>query len=622
MLSGGLAAGIRAAAPKEFAPESLEATVPQRVAAFSRQEPDTPALESDAGRMSYGELIRAADRLAAYLRRLGAGPDVPIGLCLPRSFERVVAALAVWRAGAAFVALDPAWPKDRLRALLDDAGAPVVVAQPYVADQLAGPGRASVVLERDAAAIDACPPFEAAPPKADDLAYLVYTSGSTGAAKGVEITHGALLNLVLWHKAAFGTGPNDRASHVAGLGFDAAVWELWPALAAGATVVLADDDVRTSPQALGDWLVRRQITTAFVPTTLAEPLLAHPWPADTALRFLLTGADTLHSYPPADLPFAVVNNYGPTECTVVATSGVIAPDADGAVLPPIGRPIAETQIHLLDSDGQPVADGGVGEIFIGGTGVGRGYRNRPELTAERFVPDPFSDRPGARLYRTGDLGRRRPDGQIEFHGRIDDQVKIRGHRVEPDEVAAALNRHPAVAASAVVARETGCQRSLAAYVVPAQAPPDPTALREFLAALLPDYMLPGSFTSLSALPLTANGKLDKAALPEPGYGDLAGLAPSREPQTPTEARLAEIVAAVLGLERVGIDDNFFLLGGHSLLATQVVMRAREAFGVEVTLRHLFEAKTVTRLAEAVEGLLLEALEGMSDEEALRLAAAD
>ncbi|NEX91438.1 non-ribosomal peptide synthetase [Caulobacter sp. 17J65-9] len=597
--------------------------MPQRVAACSRQAPEAPALESGHGHMTYGELVRAADRLAAYLRRLGAGPDVPIGLCLPRSFERVVAALAIWRAGAAFVALDPDWPKDRIRALLDDAGAPVVVAELYIADQLAGPGRASVAFERDASAIDACPPFEAVSPEADALAYLVYTSGSTGAAKGVEITHGALLNLVLWHQAAFGTGPNDRASHVAGLGFDAAVWELWPALAAGATVVLADDDVRTSPQALGDWLVRQQISTAFVPTTLAEPLLTRSWPADTALRFLLTGADTLHSYPPAGLPFALVNNYGPTECTVVATSGVIAPEAGDAVLPSIGRPIAETQIHLLDSDGEPVADGGVGEIYIGGTGVGRGYRNRPDLTAERFVPDPFSDRPGARLYRTGDLGRRRPDGQIEFHGRIDDQVKIRGHRVEPDEVAAALNRHPGVAASAVVAREVGCQRSLAAYVVAAQAPPpDPTALREFLAVLLPEYMLPGSFTALSALPLTANGKLDKAALPEPGYADLAGLAPTREPQTPTEARLAEIVAAVLGLERVGVDDNFFLLGGHSLLATQVVMRAREAFGVEVTLRHLFEAKTVTRLAEAVEGLLLEALEAMSDEEALRLAAAD
>lgn len=621
MFNGG--PGTATEALGEIASMPIDASVPQRVAAYARQTPNAPALESDLGRMSYGELGRAADRLAAHLRRLGIGPDVPVGLCLPRSLERIVAVQAIWRAGGAFVALDPAWPAERLRSLIDDAGAPVVIAEAAGADQLAGLGLTTVVLARDAAAIDAGAPLDAPQaPGPESLAYVVYTSGSSGAAKGVEITHGNLLNLVLWHQSAFGVRPGDRASHIAGLGFDAAVWEVWPYLASGASVVLADEAVRTSPEALGGWLAQQNIDVAFVPTTLAEPLLAFPWPQDAALRFLLTGADTLHSYPPAGLPFALVNNYGPSECAVVATSGIV--DAGGAenILPPIGRPIANTQIHLLDPDGEPVADGRVGEIVIGGLGVGRGYRNRPDLTEERFAPDRFSARPGARLYRTGDLGRRLPDGQIEFHGRVDDQVKIRGHRVEPDEVTAALNRHPSVAASAVVARETGCLRSLAAYVVPAAGrAPDPDELREFLAALLPEYMVPASFVRLDALPLTANGKLDKAALPEPGYADLAGQAPSRAPQTPTEERLAEIVAAVLGLERVGVDDNFFLLGGHSLLATQVVMRARAAFGVELTLRHLFEAKTVANLAEAVEGLLLEALAGLSDEEARRLAGA-
>jgi acyl-CoA synthetase (AMP-forming)/AMP-acid ligase II len=342
------------------------------------------------------------------------------------------------------------------------------------------------------------------------------------------------------------------------------------------------------------------------------------WPADAALRVLLTGADTLHLRPPAGLPFVLVNNYGPSECAVVATSGPAAP-GEGA--PDIGLPIAHTRIHLLDADGEPVADGAVGEIWVGGRGVGRGYRNRPDLTAERFPPDPFTDAPGARLYRTGDLGRRLPDGRIEFRGRIDDQVKIRGHRVEPDEVAAALRRHPAVAACAVAARDgSGGDRVLAAWVVPtAGATIEPAELRAHLAGLLPDYMLPAAYVRLDALPLTSNGKLDRSALPEPGYADTAGNG-SREAQTPTEARLAEIVAGVLGLERVGVDDNFFLLGGHSLLATQVVMLARASFGVEVTLRHLFEAQTVANLAVTVEELLIEALEGMSEDEALRLAA--
>jgi acyl-CoA synthetase (AMP-forming)/AMP-acid ligase II/acyl carrier protein len=435
--------------------------------------------------------------------------------------------------------------------------------------------------------------------------------------KGVEITHGNLLNLVFWHRRAFGVTAADKASHLAGLGFDASVWEVWPYLTAGASVALVPRDVGTSPDLLRQWLCDEQVTMAFVPTALAEPMIGADWPVNTALRCLLTGADTLHTWTRPGLPFAVVNNYGPTECTVVATSGVIPPRDAGGALPSIGRPIAHTQIHLLDPHGQPVAAGELGEIHIGGASVGRGYRNRPDLTAQAFVPDRFSQAPGARLYRTGDLGRLLPDGQIAFHGRLDNQVKIRGHRVEPDEIVSVLAQHPGVASGAVIARAAGSgERRLVAYVVPAGCGPlTAESLREFLAIRLPEWMIPASFVRLPSLPLTSNGKLDHTALPEPSPDNALDETRYRAPETPTEQRAAAIVAEVLGVVRVGLDDNFFLMGGHSLLGAQVVLRMREAFGVDVTLWHLFEAKTVVHLAATIEHLLIEKVAALTDEEA-------
>jgi amino acid adenylation domain-containing protein len=506
--------------------------------------------------------------------------------------------------------------------VLDDARVPVLVTGTDRAASLCDDARIAVVLERDQAAIDRFP--AAAPAVAlrnDDLAYIIYTSGSTGEPKGVEITHGNLLNLIDWHRARFGVTAADRAGHVAGLGFDAAVWEIWPYLCAGACVSLASEQVRMSAPLLRSWLVDQEITIAFVPTPLAEPLMTTTWPAGTALRFLLTGGDTLHDHPPPGLPFAVINNYGPTECTVVATSGEVPPRLNGEALPAIGWPIAHTRIHLLDERGDPVPDGAIGEIHIGGAGVGRGYRGRPDLTARSFVPDPFSGVPGARLYRTGDLGERLPDGQIAFHGRLDEQQKIRGHRVEPDEIARTLNRHPLVAASAVLARGGApSDKELVAYVVPdAAAAPTAEALRRFLAELLPDYMIPARFVQLDALPLTASGKLDRQALPTPTADNALDQASYRAPATPTERRLAEIIGALLGTERVGANDNFFLIGGHSLLGTQVLLRAREAFGVDLTLRDLFEAGSVAQLAAVIEDLLIVQLEAMSEDEARRRA---
>ncbi len=592
--------------------------VPDMVAHAARRSPDAIALSAACGTMTYAELDQRAARLAAYLRSFGAGPGELVGICLDRSFDQIVAVLASWKAGAAYLPLDPAWPDARLRGLVDDARCTVLVSNREHADRCGTSALPLVVLDRDADAIDDRDGSVPAAASPDQLAYVIYTSGSTGAPKGVEISHANLANLVAWHNAAFAVTAADRASHLAGLGFDAAVWELWPYLAVGASVALVPDAERTSGARLHDWLLAQRITIAFAPTAIAEQLIDQSWPADTALRFVLTGADLLHTHPRPGLPFQLVNNYGPTECTVVATSAVVAPLGATAGLPSIGRPIANTRIHLLDADGAPVAAGQPGEMYVGGAGVGRGYRGRADLTAERFV-----ELRGERLYRTGDLASLRPDGEIAFHGRIDDQVKIRGHRIEPGEVASVLGRHAAVSAAAVVARtdERG-EAQLVGYIVPAlDIAATAEEIRAFLAGHLPEYMIPGAFVRLDALPLTANGKLDRAALPAPDAGNALGDANFAAPTTPAEERLAEILAEVMGRGPVGIDDNFFLLGGHSLLGTQVVLRASEAFGVDLTLRHLFQAPTVRQLAVLIEGLVMQMIEAMSDDDA-RLRAAE
>jgi amino acid adenylation domain-containing protein len=590
------------------------------VAQIAKERPDAIALTAACGQLTYGELNSRADRLARYLRSLGAGPEVLVGVCLNRSFDQIVTILAVMKSGAAFLPLDPAWPTSRLQKLLDDAQAPLVITGADHAEALAADGRTAIVPDRDRAKIASAAGEIAAVVHRENLAYVIYTSGSTGEPKGAEITHGNLLNLIFWHRSAFSVTAADRASHLAGLGFDASIWEVWPYLTAGAEVVLVDDSVRTAPDLLRRFIVDEKINVAFVPTALAEPMIAADWPADTALHFLLTGADTLHGRPRATLPFALINNYGPTECTVVATSGSIdaVPDTE---LPPIGAPIANTNIYLLDENRMPVAAGDIGEIYIGGSGVGRGYRNRDAMTAEKFLPDPFRQSSGALMYRTGDLGRLRPDNQVGFHGRIDNQEKIRGHRVEPEEITAALGRHPQVMSCAVVARGDGQgAKQLVAYVVPAEGVPNSNDLHAFLAALLPDYMIPSAFVRIDTLPLTTSGKLDREALPAPCAANALGRSESRAPQTPTEICLAEIVAGVLNVPQIGLDDNFFMTGGHSLLGTQVVMRARDDFGVDLTLRHLFAAPTVAKLAAVIEKLAFEKVASMSlDEAALKAA---
>jgi amino acid adenylation domain-containing protein len=580
----------------------------------ARAWPNAVALSAGSRKTTYGALINDADELARELIELGAGADIPIGICVDRSIEHVIAILGALRAGSCFLPLDPDWPANRLCGVLDNAGAPIVIAAPRLVAKLRASNRNVLSSEREPRRRGVLE--EVRDPTGESLAYLIYTSGSTGQPKGVEITHRNLLHLVTWHREAFDISEKDHASWIAGLGFDASIWELFPYLTVGACIHIPEDHVRVSADALRAWVVEQSITIAFAPTPLAELLIGAPWSADTALRTLLTGGDTLHLRPRSGLPFRVVNNYGPTECTVVATSGLVAVESVSGALPTLGKPIENARIAILDETGEPMGQGEVGEIHIAGAGVARGYRDRPELTAERFVilaPDRSVE--AERYYRTGDLGSWTADGEIAFHGRTDDQIKIRGHRVEPDEISAALSRHPGVAQSAVVAQGDGLERQLIAYLVLAsQEAPRAEDLRDFLAARLPNYMLPASFVRIASLPLTSNGKLDRSALPPPSPANLLGSVQYRAPRSPVELQITAIIEDLLGLTGVGIDDNFFLLGGHSLLGTQLVLRVREVFGAELTLRDLFEAQTIQNLAAKVEELVVSMVAAMNEEE--------
>jgi amino acid adenylation domain-containing protein len=580
-------------------------------ARITANDPATIALRAACGTMTYGDLAVRAGHLATRLRMVGIGPESLVAIWLDRSFDQIVSALAVWMAGGAFLPLDPAWPDARLRMIVGDARCALVIGDADAAVRLGGSAPQVVAPDQSPIAAATLPAIASG-----SLAYVIYTSGSTGTPKGVEITHANLDALIAWHGEAFAVTSADRGSHLAGLGFDAAIWEIWPYLAAGASVSLIGEPARTSGAMLKDWLLAERITVAFAPTALADELIAADWPSNTPLRLLLTGADRLLTHPRPGLPFALVNNYGPTECTVVATSAIVPPGVGADTLPPIGYPIAGTTIHLLDEAGRPVAGGAIGEILIGGAQVARGYRGRPDLTAERFV---MLD--GERVYRTGDRGAWLADGQIAYHGRLDDQAKIRGHRIEPEEIASTLRRHPAIAAAAVMARagDDG-EAHLVAYLVGAGDLPDGEAMNLWAAERLPDYMVPASFVRLDALPLTANGKIDRAALPPPSPANTLAAAGFAAPETPAEQRLADILGDVLGRGPVGIDDNFFLLGGHSLLGTQVVLRAGDAFGVDLTLRHLFLAPTIRQLALLIEEMVLAMIDAMSDDEARQRAA--
>ncbi|MEO7020421.1 MAG: non-ribosomal peptide synthetase [Ktedonobacteraceae bacterium] len=587
----------------------------QRIACQAAATPNAVALRSGNETLSYRELNQRANQLAHSLQTFGVGPDTLVALCVERSLAMVVGLLGILKAGGAYVPLDPSSPPERLTYMLKDAQAPVLVTLhnqlPYFSEHSVH----IICLDVDA---DTLAQQSTADPistvTTSDLAYVIYTSGSTGQPKGVQITHSNLLNLVHWHQHAFAVTSADRATQVASPAFDATGWELWPYLSLGASVSLPNEETRVTPTLLRDWLVEQQITITFLPTPLAESIISLGWPATLALRFLLTGADTLRRYPLASLPFALINNYGPTEATVVATSGLVPSLAYAQEPPALGLPITNTHIVILDEQLQEVPVGIPGELYIGGAGLARGYHNRPELTAQRFITSPFD--PSTRLYKTGDLARWLPDGQIAFLGRADHQIKLRGYRIEPGEIVAALNQQPAILASLVIAREDlpGEKRLVAYIVLVPGAEVTAKSLRESLASSLPDYMLPALFVSLPALPVMPNGKIDRAALPAPDAANTLREGALAQPNTPTEARLVEIMAPLLGLEQLGVDENFFMLGGHSLLGAQIIMRVTATFSVNLTLLTLFEAPTIQELSAEIEQLVLAKLETLSEDE--------
>ncbi|MET0400339.1 MAG: amino acid adenylation domain-containing protein, partial [Longimicrobiaceae bacterium] len=565
--------------------------------------PDAPAVVFGEDALTYGELERRANQLAHALRRRGVGPEVRVGLCLERGVAQVVAVLAAWKAGGAYVPLDPAAPARRQEALLDASGAPVLLTQAHLAGRFGGYAGAVLRLDADRDEIEResveAPQDEAVPA---NLAYVIYTSGSTGTPRGVLVQHASVVNLAAALGEAVysrrGGGAAPRVSVNGPLTFDTSVKQLVQLLH-GATLCIVPEEVRLDARLLGAYLRRHSVevldcTPAQLRQLLADGLLDEAGPALTDLLVAGEAMDAGLWEALGALPGRRAwNLYGPTECTVDASLRRV----DGA-RPTIGRAVANARLYVLDADGEPVLAGVVGELYVGGAGVARGYQGHPDLTAGRFVPDAFGG-PGERLYRTGDRVRWTGAGELEYVGRTDHQVKVRGFRVEPGEIEAALAGLPGVREAVVAVREDAPgQKRLVAYVVPEPGTGVSGAeLREQLAARLPEHMVPGAFVALASVPLTPNGKTDRAALPAPERtpeGD-AHVAP----RTEAERVLCEVWAGLLGVDRVGVEDSFFELGGDSILAIQVVSRARQR-GLKLAPRQLFEHPTIARLAAVAE----------------------
>ncbi len=599
--------------------------VHERFAERAARAPDRVALSFEDRRVTYGALGAAARRLAARLRREGVGPDALVGLCAERSVEMVVGILGILEAGGAYVPLDPAAPAERLRWIVEDSGVPAVVTTAATAEALpAGPRL--VLLDAEGEAPLAGEPVAGAggAPDPDRIAYVIYTSGSTGRPKGSLIRHGSVARLFDATGAWFSFGPDDVWTLFHSYAFDFSVWELWGALAYGGRLVVVPYWVSRSPDAFLDLLRRERVTvlnqtpSAFKQLVAAEAAVSRA-AAEPALATVVFGGEALElsSLAPwfarhGDRRPRLVNMYGITETTVHVTyRPVAAVDLEGRPGSPVGEPIPDLQVHLLDPWMNLVPVGVPGEIHVGGAGLARGYLARPALTAERFVPDPFAAEAGVpepggrRLYKAGDLARRLPDGGLDFLGRIDQQVKVRGFRIELGEIEAVLCGHPAVARAAVVARrDAPGDLRLVAYVVPAPGEsPGLAELREHAGRFLPDYMVPAAFVELAELPLTVNGKLDRECLPAPeGAERLQSERAFRPPSSPTEEVLAGIWREVLKVERVGRDDDFFDLGGHSLLATRVVSRVNAALGAELPLMALFQAPSLAGLGAEIDRL--------------------
>ncbi|HEX6367343.1 MAG TPA: amino acid adenylation domain-containing protein, partial [Longimicrobium sp.] len=573
--------------------------------ARAERAPDATAVMFDGGRLTYGELNARANRLAHHLRALGVGPEVRVALGMGRSPHLVEAELAVLKSGGVYVPLDPDHPDERLHGMLEDSAPAALLTTVALAERFGG-------LAVPVLAVDAEAPAWASLPETnpvvdgltpDHLAYVMYTSGSTGRPKGVMVPHRAILRLVLDNGYA-DFGPDDRVAFAANPAFDATTMEVWAPLVNGGSTVVIGPDTLLDPPAFARALREHGVTALFLTTAVFNRYAESIPDALAGLRYLLTGGEAADPAAFARVlaergPGSLIHCYGPTETTTYAITHRVRDVPAGARTLPLGRPISNTRVYLLDGAGEPVPVGVAGELYIGGVGVARGYRDRPALTAERFVADPFGGEPGARLYRTGDLARWLPDGTVEFLGRTDHQVKVRGFRIELGEIEARLLEHPAVREAVVLVREDAPgDRRLVAYVA-GDAAAGAEALRAHVGQALPAYMVPAAHVWMDALPLTPNGKVDRRALPAP-EGDAFARRGYEAPVGATEQALAEIWSDVVGVDRVGRNDDFFDLGGHSLLAVQVISRVRQALGVEAALGELFTRPVLADFARELD----------------------
>ena len=619
-------------------PFPSEQTIYQLFEDWAAQNPEHTALIFNGEQLTYKQLNERANQLAAYLRKNSVGAETLAGIAMPRSLDVPVAILGILKAGGAFLPIDPTYPPDRIQYMIEDSGISVLLTHETIAGQFKGDHLKIIRLDDDRETIDAQSRDNLiGNTMPANLAYIIYTSGSTGQPKGTMLQHQGLCNLSRAQKKAFNIQPGSRILQFAPMSFDASVWETVMALLNGATLVLSDQESLSTGQGLLNTLKNNLVSTVTLPPSVLAVMPEDELPE---LKTIVTAGEKCTT----DLVRRwgngrqFVNAYGPTETTVCASMYETDPNLD--MEPPIGRPIDNFQLYVLDKNWQAVPIGVPGELCVGGVGLARGYLNRPELTAEKFIPDPFSGKRGSRLYRTGDLVRYLPDGNIEFMGRIDFQVKLRGFRIELGEIEAVLTSHDNVRDAAVVVREDtpGDQRLVAYYVSEDGEAISGADLRSYLKQQLPDYMVPSIFVSLETMPLSPSGKVDRKALPVP---ELSREALGQEyvaPRDETEKQLCTIIAQLLNIERVGINDNFFELGGHSLLATRFISQVREAFHVELPLRALFESPTVAGLAERIKqgeqseqeeiiavqrgdqnlDDLLSELEGLSDEEARAL----
>jgi len=570
--------------------------------------PESIALVFGESLVTYRELNMRANKVAHHLRKRGVGPDALVGVCLERSPDLVVALLAVWKAGGAYVPLDPAYPSERLSFMIDDAQTRVLLTEEKFRGLFSSAGIRPICLDADWPMLDQENGANPAPvARPSNLAYVIYTSGSTGRPKGAMIVHRGLVNYLWWAIRNYRVGPGRSSPVHTSISFDLTVTSLFTPLLAGGKAELLPDDVGAASLLSALLRTGDRSLVKITPAHL-ELLGAQLGPEQVAglTRSFVIGGENL----PAEMldlwrDFApatrIINEYGPTETVVGCCVYEVRPEDPRNGPVPIGRPIANTQLYVLDESLRPVPAGEKGELYIGGAGVARGYLNRPELTAERFLDDPFSGVPGARLYKSGDLARYRSDGVLEYLGRADDQVKVNGYRIELGEIEAVLAAHPNVKSCVVLAREDepGAKR-LVAYLAPKNgAPPTADDLQAFLKDKLPEYMAPRQFVALDALPLTHNGKVDRKALPAPSPDNL-GAGKGGAPQTQTEKAIAEIWRELLKLDGIGINDDFFDLGGHSMAATALILRLRAAFGVEITLANLFDCPTIAELAAVVD----------------------